>query len=61
MKIEKFKDYAAIEIDRLRTARPSITKEELIEAFPHKIQSNVFEMWKKQVNDYFKTIPTRLR
>ena len=50
MKIDNFKQYAVKEIARLRSENPNITKEELIEAFPHKAQSNVFEMWKKEVS-----------
>lgn len=57
MKIDTFKQYAAKEITLLRVRNPNITKEELIDAFPHKLQTNVFEMWKKEVQQMNVTPP----
>lgn len=57
MKIDNFKQYAAKEIALLRARNPNITKEELIDAFPHKLQANVFEMWKKEVQQINITPP----
>lgn len=57
MKIDSFKQYATKEIALLRARNPNITKEELIDAFPHKLQVNVFEMWKREVQQMNVTPP----
>lgn len=57
MQITTFKQYAVKEIALLRSKNPNITKEELIDAFPHKLQVNVFEMWKKEVRQMNITPP----
>lgn len=57
MKLDNFKQYADKEIALLRSRNPNITKEELIDAFPHKLQVNVFEMWKKAVQQMNITPP----
>lgn len=57
MKLDNFKQYADKEIALLRSRNPNITKEELIDAFPHKLQINVFEMWKSAVQQMNITSP----
>ena len=43
-----FKEWAKVEIAKLG----NMSKEQMIEHFPHKAQANLFEMWKQEVNGY---------
>lgn len=43
-----FKQWAEAEIAKLG----NMSKEQMIEHFPHKLQVNLFEMWKQEVSSY---------